>query len=661
MKRIRLPLTLHAILLGAMIAAPSNVGCTRRGECSSDEECPVAAYCLLPEGLCFARDAQSGGRKDAGAGQDDAGTDGGSDAGSTGKPDGGVGPVTQQPFCNEERWCWVNPKPAGYWLQAVDGVAEDEAWAVGWGAPILRWNGHVWTPVHAHDEGTLADVIAVRPGLAFAAGAFGTILRWDGESWKKEASATSSNLLGLFADGEEAIWAAGEDGSIVHFNGSQWKAEPTPTQATITSLWNVESEGMQAFTASGEILQREAQGEWTLLRSGGPAGVRESCLFPTGDGWAVTASGEIWERSVDAGWELKLTTPAPVTSLACLSPDDVWAGTVGGFLRWNGKQWESRGQLHPSDRVHGIWRQGDFGLAVGAYGFAYRWAQGAWVPHSTDAFSRNRIQALWATGTAVYVGLDQNGRIFRCTLDGNCLLVRTRAFGGGIQSISGTGPESIWAGGDGELVHWNGMSWTSTAHHRSPNKVHASQTADGTERLWLVSTDQAGAYEPVVERCEVDTGVPQCSPVDAGVSTPADVWSDGDRVWVASKEGHLSVCSEDLDCILADAGTPFVAISGSPGPVVVAISSEGRFSKWIDGTWTHGQVPGAADLIAVAGPSEDRFWVLDSTGTLFRKVPEEPWHSTHVAHEVGLNSLTVLTPSDIWSGGSHGSLMRFRP
>ncbi len=642
-------------VLGAFIASG---GCTRKAECASDDDCGAGAYCLLPEGYCFGRDgAVADAGADAGSGDDDAGEgqgDGGRDAGSE--------PEEQQPFCNEDRWCWVNPLPTAGWILGVDGVAADEAWAVGWGLPILRWNGRAWLASHEHDGGRLTDVVAVRRGLAFTVGAFGEILRWDGSRWSSESSGTASNLARLFALSESAVWAAGEDGTVVHFDGQKWQVEPTSTQDEIRTLWRAKDGSLRALSVSGELLGRSAQGVWTVIDSGLPTAVLDTCAFPEGDGWAVTGNGAIWAMAADGGWELKLQTPKPVTSLACVARNDVWAGTFGGFLRWNGSEWGAAGQLDELDRVHAIWREGDVGLAVGAYGLTQRWTQTGWAPHSKDVFSRQTLTSSWTSGDALYVGLDRDGRIYRCTFEGSCLLVRSRGFGGGIYSISGTSPTSVWAGGDLELAHWNGTTWTTTTRARTTMKVHASRAPDGGERVWIVSAEQAGSSETVVERCDTDGSTPDCSPVDTGVVGPVDVWSDGDRLWVASGTGALSICSAELDCVVTDAGTPFKALTGMPGPSVVAIATSGRISTWKN-SWSHEQVPGAGDLVAVSATSNERFWVLDDEGNVFRHVPEEAWHRAFVPDDASsaLQTLTVVSPSNIWAGGRYGMLLRYQP
>jgi len=123
-------------------------------------------------------------------------------------------------------------------LEAVDGVAPNDVWAVGGGsdgdhaavAYVVHWNGSSWTHVPAplvgvsmryHDvlARSTNDVWAV--GEAFtASGYVGVVQRWNGTSWSNVVGAPASFTPSLFASGAD-LWL-----DRWRFDGASWTYEP---------------------------------------------------------------------------------------------------------------------------------------------------------------------------------------------------------------------------------------------------------------------------------------------------------------------------------------------------------------------------------------------------------------------------------------------------
>jgi hypothetical protein len=168
-------------------------------------------------------------------------------------------------------------------FEALTGVSEDainDAWAVGWVAPLtagsneplaIHWNGTNWisapTPHVGQGENELNAVLALAPNDVWAVG-FSTpkappqqsatltlIEHFDGTSWTVVPSPNvgphsvnqSNRLLGLTANSPTDIWAFGSffaaDGSghqmtlLLHWDGTSWKIAPSPnpTKGTFVS------------------------------------------------------------------------------------------------------------------------------------------------------------------------------------------------------------------------------------------------------------------------------------------------------------------------------------------------------------------------------------------------------------------------------------------
>ena len=135
------------------------------------------------------------------------------------------------------------PFPAGgtpgWGLEAGDGVAPNDIWAVGGGSDgdysatgyILHWDGSSWTRVLGPAPGTyqrLWDVVAIASDDVWAVGDyfdaaaqgyFPLFLHWNGSSWTQVESPAGSR--GLVAFASDNIYACG--GGIVNWDGNSWQ------------------------------------------------------------------------------------------------------------------------------------------------------------------------------------------------------------------------------------------------------------------------------------------------------------------------------------------------------------------------------------------------------------------------------------------------------
>jgi hypothetical protein len=165
-------------------------------------------------------------------------------------------------------------------FEALTGVSADatnDAWAVGWVAPLtdgsnatlaVHWNGTNWiaavTPPNLGEGPNQLNAVAAlapdnawavgfsTPGLAGQSATLTLILHWDGTSWTvvpspnvgPNSTSQSNRLLGLTANSANDIWAFGSyfaaDGSghqrtlLLHYDGTSWTlaSSPNPTKGT---------------------------------------------------------------------------------------------------------------------------------------------------------------------------------------------------------------------------------------------------------------------------------------------------------------------------------------------------------------------------------------------------------------------------------------------
>jgi len=120
---------------------------------------------------------------------------------------------------------WVEvsgPVPGS--VNAIRAVSQREAWFVGHGGLIDRWQDGVISemPVAGADLNALA---VVRPDLAWAVGDAGRILRWDGSVWFELLPVTGRGLRGITAPRDDRAWAVGDAGEVVLWDGVRWKVQ----------------------------------------------------------------------------------------------------------------------------------------------------------------------------------------------------------------------------------------------------------------------------------------------------------------------------------------------------------------------------------------------------------------------------------------------------
>ena len=188
-------------------------------------------------------------------------------------------------------------------LTGVSADAVDDAWAVGWVAPLtagsneplaIHWNGTNWvgaaTPHVGEGENQLNAVLALAPNDAWAVG-FSTpdappqqsatltlIEHFDGTSWTVVPSPNvgphsvyqSNRLLGLTASSPNDIWAFGSyfaaDGFghqmtlLLHYDGTSWTIAPSPNPTKGTYLDDLLFAGVVPSPGSVWIFGNEDEG-----------------------------------------------------------------------------------------------------------------------------------------------------------------------------------------------------------------------------------------------------------------------------------------------------------------------------------------------------------------------------------------------------------------
>jgi hypothetical protein len=319
-------------------------------------------------------------------------------------------------------------------LASVDAVSSTDVWAVGVGddfdAPqpgyrtlIEHFDGVGWTWVPSPNSprstwNVLAGVSASGPDDVWAVGSLNTspyyslIEHWDGTGWRIAQSGTPNTYLtSVVALAPNDVWAAGStnyvgQGLLVHWDGSTWARVELPEAIVfraITALgpddiWAVGQESTAQFLDLTAAYHYDGS-SWTRVPTPSPLRIHQE----------------------DENW---------LTSVATVSPDDVWATGVARdhdwgimdhpfTIHWDGSVWhvvhtpDPGGQQADTD----LWASVGFGSndvwAVGSQGsepdwrtFTVHWDGSAWteLPSTTNGrflgLAADETGALWGVGDA---------------------------------------------------------------------------------------------------------------------------------------------------------------------------------------------------------------------------------------------------------------------
>jgi hypothetical protein len=274
------------------------------------------------------------------------------------------------------------PAGAAEALTDVYAASPTDIWAVGGatGDPFEHWNGTVWTGqglprgmcTVANNQcsvrfitGTSADnITAVGSALIdtdTSEVSESVAFHFNGTAWSNMKIPADVTLGPVKAFSAKNLWSvSGRDAE--HFNGSTWVKTKLPITSTQPELNMTSISGSSpsdiwaAGTASNEGLHRNNSpllehfngNTWTNVTvpvSSPTGGLTDVLAITPSDAYLVTTVGAILHWNGSAWMVLKASTQtgAAVTgsTLAALSPTDVWIGGFTMLDNFNGTSWTS--------------------------------------------------------------------------------------------------------------------------------------------------------------------------------------------------------------------------------------------------------------------------------------------------------------------------------
>ncbi len=627
---------------------------------------------------------------------------------------GGLWCGTQRPnacglptLCSPEGWCWENPLPQGYTLNAGFRLDARHTWFVGENRTVLRYDGEQLvqeTPAEAPGS-TLNDVHGTAPDEVYAVGRNGLILhrvdgRWEVESIFPTSSATLRAVWSL--GGGQAL--AGGSGGAVFYRvpgaqpGDRWRQVTQTLGSDVVDL-AVDSAGVAfALTRTAGLFQSSGDySTWTLLDvppfvEARQVLVRDGALYLSGS----DGSGRTLQRRTlgeDAGYTALVTGASTPTQLLA-DGELVWGVTGGGVITvarddtsqsrsFNDGQWAGGALVGPgAAMVVGL--HGAMGLVR---------ADAGTLLLSTPRSARgNNIGGLCGSSPEVmFAAAGREGT--SCT--GECLVrfARREASAAGVRwqweeaRLGGSsqlhacfalGPEDFWMpGDDSKFVYWGdgpdaGWGWGDftgtysgvyTAGWGQPDAGYYFTRTSSRSLTWS-PTGRTGWQ-----------GVPVGLSPDAG-PTLRGVWGvGGDDIVTVGQAGTVSrfdgtswvsaanVASTDFLAVhgarLADGTRRYVAVGtngvllsnlGDGGPSVTTVGAGFTFRQaWVSGA------SGAA--WAVGNAPDGGAWVVHSA-------LDQPWNGVPFVSSRQLTGVFGFDEADggqsLWVAGPHGMVLRRR-
>ena len=430
--------------------------------------------------------------------------------------DGGTMPSAST--CERGGWCWTRPLPFGHSLLGSWGSGPSDVWAVGGNGAIAHFDGARWSLFPGTTRVILNAIWGAAPNKIWAVGENGTLLYFNGTTWAPVSLPTTNSLNAVHGTSASDVYVTGDNDTLFHFDGAQWSKVTLPVAFT-TSYKTVfafpSGEVWVAGSNSYGLAHRKPSGSWETM----PIYPFRDTMFQTI--WGSSES-DVWISGSDAvtarwdGGTWKNILPAymdggfdDATTIHGSSASDVWFfGAWGNRAgHWNGQQFIPvpelmyepllTGWVHASGEgwafgyggrmahktaVAGPWSMvggspegtydtkntitivDDNDIWIGGRLGVAHWNGTTWtdVEMAVTPYRVDVIDLYAAAANDVWlVGSSSDPENALQHFDGTSWKTVPNPAQSGFQGIWASGPNDIWFKGSGELLHYNGTSFTT--------------------------------------------------------------------------------------------------------------------------------------------------------------------------------------------------------
>lgn len=222
-------------------------------------------------------------------------------------------------------------------LNAVWGTSTTSVWAAGDGGVILKWNGTAWSAQTSSTTNILRAVWGTSATSIWVVGDGGTILFFNGTAWSAQTSGIASALYGVWGSSATSVWSVGAGGVIRFWNGTTWAAQTSPTTNTLRSITGSSATSLWAAGAAGTLLRSTTGTSWSTLTSPTTQDLAGIWAADASNAWASGSNGVILRTTNATTWTVQVSNAVPALSgVRGISTANVWAvGANGTIVNYN--------------------------------------------------------------------------------------------------------------------------------------------------------------------------------------------------------------------------------------------------------------------------------------------------------------------------------------
>jgi len=262
---------------------------------------------------------------------------------------------------------------------------------------IVRMDGDAFVDLHAK-LGWFSELTGIRmldASHGWAVGPGAPALRYNGSGWERDSTPVLQDMADIAGPAMDDLWAVGSLGRIAHFDGTTWSEVPSPTDVHLESVeitgagdgwavgWRLPSQRDQPIR--GVVLRLE-NGVWRRFWEA-PERLMAIEQVYSDDVWALTSQahwhfdGREWQKGELGGRTIDM-----------VSPMLGWMAGDGSIYRYDGVTWTLEWTFPAGAQVGNLvmnsngtgWAAAWYGLVAYRDGVAWRLIRGQENPQPSD-------------------------------------------------------------------------------------------------------------------------------------------------------------------------------------------------------------------------------------------------------------------------------------
>lgn len=600
---------------------------------------------------------------------------------------------------NGTSWYEIETPASPVVLHGVWASGPTNAWAVGEQGVLFHWVGTGWTLVPSPVQVTLRSVWGAHAADVWVGGEGGTLIHWNGVAWSESCRSTDEAILEVRGTGSDDVWARTSTGQLLEFDGTRWAPlfrTKVAHREHLRTVWGASESDVWA--ASDRTLWRRQTGGWSSvpveIDLDGGAYLDVWADGVSGHVWAVGTGGLIARTTDGQRWStFRSPTEKHLTAVSGSSASNVFAaGQQGTLIRWNGTNWALVGGSPTNQDFNDLFTVGAGAIVVSNGGFFdVATPSGLWIRLTLSDGGYpdpgKNLMGVWGTAATDFWVVGSGGYVIRCLGPFPTCTESTLPQGANLYTVHGSPAGGVWAAGAqytyhfdggtwtpylpsasvglwvadvwsagesdawgasffGDLMRWNGVSWSDVSRPGQANFGRFSGTA--STDLWLVGgTDRShwngSGWEP---RNDYSSSGEVRSLF--GLSA-TDVWAVGDSTahWNGSTWREVTRHGAQLNSLWGTGSTDLWGV----GP-------DGGIHHWDGLSWSGAASGTSIDLHGISGRGPTEVWAVGRGGeTLFWG--GGGWTRKTTSVTADLNGVWVSPALDVFAASDAGAIVQW--